>query len=300
MDKSRQLLPGPLGEKRHQHRQGQLQPCQSASVKRYLGSLLTAVSIGAVTAWAIFSLWPLLTGKFSRGDGGGEYSQSSVAISPEQQHAHVLPTALTKGEKVLVELFVMSRCPDAVKVEDVFSQVIPAVYPIIDVQLNFIAALDPNATYGAQCKHGDEECLGNIEELCALHHRPDLMSFWRFLMCLNSRFEGIGKDSDLALKCASSAGLDTAAFLACTVQSEGRALFKQSVENSLFARVNTSATVYINGKLRCVEDNGWRDCQGGHRPGDFIRDICAAYKNSGPRPSICGQYPPTTRARLFM
>ncbi|KAJ2744037.1 hypothetical protein GGI20_003283, partial [Coemansia sp. BCRC 34301] len=198
-----------------------------------------------------------------------------------------------KSDKVLVELFVMSRCPDAIKVEEVFSSVVPSVHSIMDIQLNFIAALNPNATFGAECKHGDAECRGNIDELCALRHRPDLPSFWRFLMCLNSHYEDIGRDDDLSLKCASSSGLDTAAFLACSLQNEGRSLFKQSAENAQFARVSTSATVFINGKPRCVEDGEWYDCPGGHSPDDFIRDICAAYKGSVPRPSICAQYKPT-------
>ncbi|KAJ1951997.1 hypothetical protein EC988_003794 [Linderina pennispora] len=186
----------------------------------------------------------------------------------------------------------MSRCPDALKVEEVFGSVVPAVYSIMDVQLNFIAELNPNATFGATCMHGDAECQGNIEELCALKHKPDLPSFWRFLTCLNNHFSDIGRDADLSLKCASSAGLDTAAFLACTTQGEGLALFKQSVEAAVFAGVKTSATVYIDGSLRCVEDGGWYSCPGGYRPTDFIRDICNAYKGSAPKPSICGQYRP--------
>ncbi|KAJ1667466.1 hypothetical protein EV178_001460 [Coemansia sp. RSA 1646] len=194
-------------------------------------------------------------------------------------------------EKVRVEFFVMSRCPDAVKMEQVFSQVVDSVHSIMDVQLSFIASLDPNATTGAVCKHGEHECRGNIDELCALHHRPNLPSFWRFLGCLNNRVEDIGKDKDLALRCASAAGLDAAAFLACTSQDEGRALFKLSVENALVAGVNTSATVFIDGKKRCVEDAGWRECPGGHQPEDFIRDICAAYKGLAQPPSVCAQYP---------
>ncbi|KAJ1961873.1 hypothetical protein GGI12_003000 [Dipsacomyces acuminosporus] len=202
-------------------------------------------------------------------------------------------TLSTKNDKVLVELFVMSRCPDAVKVEDVFSSVVPAVHSIMDIQLSFIATLQPNATFGAVCKHGDEECRGNVDELCALKHRPSLPAFWRFLTCLNSRLPDIGRDPDLSLKCASSAGLDTAAFLTCSTEGEGLALFKQSAENALFAGVKTSATVFIDGKPRCVEDGGWRDCPGGHQPADFIRDICAAYQGSAPKPSICGQYRPS-------
>ncbi|KAJ2359333.1 hypothetical protein GGF43_000179 [Coemansia sp. RSA 2618] len=195
------------------------------------------------------------------------------------------------GEKVQVELFVMSRCPDAIKVETVFNGVVRELYPIIDMQLNFIGKPNPNATYGVDCKHGDKECRGNIDELCALAHGGDLPLFWQFLNCLNSHSRDIGVDPDLSLKCASSAGLDTEAFFNCATQAEGHELLKQSVENAQFAGVNTSATVFIDGHLRCVEDGGWRECPGGHSTSDFIRDICVAYKGSRPRPSICAEYP---------
>ncbi|KAJ2777522.1 hypothetical protein GGI15_004478 [Coemansia interrupta] len=221
-----------------------------------------------LVAWT----WPLFSDNI-RSNSAGSLEQLTV-----------------KGDKVLVELFVMSRCPDAVKVEDVFSRVVPEVQSILDLQLNFIAKLDPNATYGAQCKHGDAECRGNIDEICGLRYGPDLATSWWFLQCLNGQFEHIGKDPDLSLKCASSAGLDTAAFLACVEQAEGRELFRQSVENTLFAGVERSATVYIDGKPRCVRDGDWHDCEGGYAPGDFIRDICAAYKGSLPPPTICDQY----------
>ncbi|KAJ2828803.1 hypothetical protein FBU31_002832 [Coemansia sp. 'formosensis'] len=253
-------------------------------IRRLAATAAVAVVLVVVlTATAIFRPWPLSTHPALRhGDRDAENTVGEFKSDPT-----------AKSEKVLVELFVMSRCPDAVKVEEVFSSVVTSVHSIMDVQLNFIAALNPNATFGADCKHGDNECRGNIDELCALRHRPDLPSFWRFLLCLNSHFEDIGS-GDLSLKCASGAGLDTAAFLACSTQNEGRSLFKQSAENAQFARVFTSATVFINGKPRCVEDGEWYDCPGGHAPGDFIRDICAAYKGSTPRPSICAQYKPTT------
>ncbi|KAJ2780163.1 hypothetical protein H4R18_003611 [Coemansia javaensis] len=201
-------------------------------------------------------------------------------------------TKAAAGDRVLVELFVMSRCPDAVKVEAVFADVVPAVHAIMDVELKFIGAPDPNATTGVRCKHGDAECQGNIDELCALaHSRGDLPGFWRFLGCLNGRAADIGRDSGLALQCASAAGLDTAAFVACTTSKEGRARLLQSAVDSQRAGIATSATVRIDGHTRCVEDGGWRDCPGGHGASDFIRDICAAYRGARPRPSVCAQYP---------
>lgn len=219
-----------------------------------------------------------------------------------RQGKHVLTSNITTNsnstiisDKVSIELFVMSRCPDAVKVEDMFAKVVPEVYPIMDMQLNFIATLNPDAPLGARCKHGDAECQGNIDELCALRHKPDLPTFWRFLTCMNQHLDDIGRDADLSLECASHAGLDTAAFLTCVAEDEGRKLFKQSVERATFAGITTSATVFIDGKLRCVEDSGWRDCPGGHAADDFIRDICKTYRRRGgssktPPPSICSQY----------
>ncbi|KAJ2805517.1 hypothetical protein H4R20_002063 [Coemansia guatemalensis] len=279
----------PKGDNDRNDIEASMPPQRTATSSRCKARLLATIVAIVVAAAVLLSLQ--LCGKltawspFSIGSGDRVADEQSLGIYRPDI------VAPSRDDKVQVELFVMSRCPDAVKVETVFSEVIPAVYSIMDVQLNFIAKLDPNSTLEAHCGHGEAECRGNIDELCALRHRGDLPTFWRFLSCLNSHFKDIGKDPDLTLQCASNAGLDTAAFLNCATQQEGRDLLKQSIENTEFAGVARSATVYINGKNRCVEDGGWRECPGGHSPSDFIRDICAAYKGSRPRPSICAQYP---------
>ncbi|KAJ1728615.1 hypothetical protein LPJ61_003940 [Coemansia biformis] len=257
----------PAGQERRQQRR---RPAAVAAAVLFCVAGLAALAVLNACCWRAGRWWP----GASLGLGLGS-SHHSVA-----------------SDKVLVELFVMSRCPDAVKMETVLGSVIPEVHSIVDLELKFIGTLDPNRTLGARCLHGDKECQGNIDELCALAHSGgDLPAFWRFLTCLNGHFKSIGEDADLSLGCASSAGLDTAAFATCTTSKEGRALLQQSVENSQFAGVNTSATLFVAGNRRCVEDGGWRECPGGHEPDDFIRDICAAYRGSRPRPSICAQYP---------
>ncbi|KAI9501107.1 hypothetical protein BX070DRAFT_177750, partial [Coemansia spiralis] len=174
--------------------------------------------------------------------------------------------------KVPVEFFVMSRCPDAALMEQVFAEVVPQVHTIMDVKLNYFAKLDSNSTLGAKCAHGEAECHGNIHELCALKHTKELPLFWRFLVCLNKKLDMVG-DMDFTLECASAAGLDTAALLQCVGGQEGKELFRQSVENTVYSGVKRSATVFVAGQKRCVEDSGWRECPGGHRPEDFVRDI---------------------------
>ncbi|KAJ2156111.1 hypothetical protein GGF46_005405 [Coemansia sp. RSA 552] len=216
---------------------------------------------------------------------------AAISITMHTFRRDTEPVMVAATDKVHVELFVMSRCPDAIQMEATLASVVPQVHSIMDLQMNFIGTLNPNKTLGVQCKHGNKECRGNIDELCALRRGGgDLPSFWTFLTCLNNHAEDIGRDPDLSLQCASKAGLDTAAFLSCVTQQEGRDLLKASVETALFSGVTTSATLHIDGKPRCVYDSGWKDCPGGHTASDFIRSICTA-RGSAPRPSICSEYP---------
>ncbi|KAJ2860967.1 hypothetical protein GGI22_002573, partial [Coemansia erecta] len=98
-------------------------------------------------------------------------------IGHRRQTVYKADASTSEAEKkVRVEFFVMSRCPDAVKMEQAFSQVVDSVHSIMDVQLSFIAKPDANATLGAVCKHGEYECRGNIDELCGLQHKLDLPS----------------------------------------------------------------------------------------------------------------------------
>ncbi|CAG8754226.1 890_t:CDS:2, partial [Acaulospora morrowiae] len=61
--------------------------------------------------------------------------------------------------KIPVELFVMSRCPDAVMCESVLSDVLKQVNEISNFTTNYIATLDDSAPYGAYCKHANIECV---------------------------------------------------------------------------------------------------------------------------------------------
>ncbi|CAG8692234.1 1646_t:CDS:2, partial [Cetraspora pellucida] len=61
--------------------------------------------------------------------------------------------------KVPVQLFVMSRCPDAVACESVFGEVLKQTNDITIITTNYVAKLNDSATYGATCKHEDIECI---------------------------------------------------------------------------------------------------------------------------------------------
>ena len=51
-------------------------------------------------------------------------------------------------------------------------------------------------------------------------------------------------------------------------------LLEESVQRTKDAGVVFSCTVRLDDKIRCIMDGGeWKDCEGGNRPEDLIRDV---------------------------
>ncbi|KAF8138293.1 hypothetical protein EV363DRAFT_1154254 [Boletus edulis] len=181
--------------------------------------------------------------------------------------------------KVPVVLGVMSRCPDAMLCEAVWDRVLQRVGDKVDISLSFIA--EPNASdtaYGVTCKHGLEECAGNVYELCVAKYHPT-SEWWPFLRCQNFQ----GRDQiglpETAVSCAGTAGfeweIDQASLCAGEdgQGEEGVKLLQESVQNSKELGIEKSCTIMINGKQVCIRDGTWYECEGGHTPADFIRQI---------------------------
>ena len=183
-------------------------------------------------------------------------------------------------KRVPVTLGVMSRCPDALYCESVWTSVLSAtardippssggsaqsVNSHIDLSLSFIGdpasfnssssllaeddAASEAGKYGVVCKHGDQECLGNIQELCVMHRlksskvgsKYDLSpsaaqsKWYEYVECLN--YEGlreIGKPG-LAKKCLDLVGgphWEKDGVKQCIEGKEGRQLLLDSVKAS--------------------------------------------------------------------
>ncbi|KAI0832295.1 hypothetical protein BC628DRAFT_1310066 [Trametes gibbosa] len=198
------------------------------------------------------------------------------------------PGAYTGGfgdVRVPVVLGVMSRCPDAVLCETVFDHVLERVEDKIDLSLTFVGT--PNVSepdFGVTCKHGPEECAGNVHELCAIKYAPT-KRWWSFVQCLN--FKGrseIGKP-ETALQCAKTTDIDweNSGAGACAglegsgKGEEGVRLLQQSVAVTQQMGIRKSCTIMINGKRVCIHDETWKECEGGHSPKDFIRQIEEEY-----------------------
>lgn len=188
--------------------------------------------------------------------------------------------------KVPVVLGVMSRCPDAILCESVFDHVLKRVGNKVDLSLSFIGSINPSEPdFGVTCKHGPEECAGNVHELCVQKYATPTQS-WEFVQCLNYQ----GKDKiglpQTALQCSSTHNIDWegSSVGACAgtdgsgKAAEGVQLLQESVRASHSLGIVNSCTIMINGKQVCIHDETWKQCENGHSPHDFVRQINEAYE----------------------
>ncbi|KZV61008.1 hypothetical protein PENSPDRAFT_659203 [Peniophora sp. CONT] len=214
---------------------------------------------------------------------------ASTFAKPLEQVAWSFPH--TTDVKVPVTLGVMSRCPDALLCESVFNQVLAKVESKIDLALTYVGRLNESEpTFGVTCKHGPTECAGNVQQLCVSKYRP-LKTWWSYVMCQNYQGKDKVGNADVALKCARTSGIDweTSDVGQCAgldgsgTGEEGINLLKESVQVTESLGIVNSCTMLINGEKVCVRDGEWRECENGHAPQDFVRQIEAAYRelNSG-------------------
>ncbi|RMZ72596.1 gamma interferon inducible lysosomal thiol reductase gilt [Pyrenophora seminiperda CCB06] len=184
--------------------------------------------------------------------------------------------------KVPVDVHIMSKCPDA---RDCLQKlVLPAMANVsdkVDFRLSMIGSLTEDD--GVQCKHGQTECLGDMIMLCAASSYPDPKLYLGFANCLINDFKEI-PDRSLVEDCALEHGLDFGELNDCMSKESGAygmGLLRDSVQHSSDVGVTTSCTVRLNGKVRCIADDGkWKDCEGGEKPEDLIRDIDRLYSRA--------------------
>jgi hypothetical protein len=220
--------------------------------------------------------------------------QDPISAMPDDVDWSLLRYAVPQAKPVPVELFVMARCPDALKCESVFEHVLSRVGNITQTQLTYIAqfeASEPDGTPKGNpvCKHGPLECAAARQQLCVKHHYPQISTWYRFVRCQNRYPADIGR-AWVAEMCASSIGIRyTGQLRRCAEGAQGHELLRASALRAKKLNIKTSWTISIAEQPRCVHDGKWRDCPGGHSVQDFVRDICHAY-NGTDVPPACLDY----------
>ncbi|KAF8430130.1 hypothetical protein EV426DRAFT_639098 [Tirmania nivea] len=193
-----------------------------------------------------------------------------------------------KRQKVQLEIHIMSKCPDARDcVEDLVFPALGKLGPgMVDFRMSFIGKTAPG-NGGIICMHGPGECLGNVVHLCGAKLYPyshaaekQNTTFIQFSQCLIHSYEKL-PDQFFIEDCAKEGKVDFQKINKCVSDqgSEGGIeLLKSSFKRSEYLGIRTSCTIRLAGQRRCIRDGGkWRDCEGGSRVEDLVRDIKAEY-----------------------
>ena len=181
------------------------------------------------------------------------------------------------GSEVGLEAFVMSKCPDARDcLRDLVVPAMEQISDLVNFKLSIIGSIDEtNSTSDIQCKHGPEECLGDIILLCAQHLYPtDAKISLGFSNCLISSYKKI-PDRSLIESCALEHAVDFAKLNHClSDDGHGEELLRASVLRSKSEGVVYSCTVKVGGEKWCIRDGGrWKGCVNGSSVDALVAEI---------------------------
>jgi hypothetical protein len=149
---------------------------------------------------------------------------------------------------VPLEAHIMSKCPDAR--DCLVDLVVPAMSRINPSHVNFTLSYIGTATDhddGVECRHGPDECLGNILQLCAAQLYPDPKQYLGFAYCMIKRLEEIPHRA-LIQECAAEYGIEFSRLNDCASKDDGSVgigLLRDSVTRTKDAGVTLSCTVCL-------------------------------------------------------
>ncbi|KAK4109537.1 hypothetical protein N656DRAFT_800770 [Canariomyces notabilis] len=173
-------------------------------IRRGFSPLRLAVAIGYLALVAV-------TYVCFRPQSSVTYWPPSPPVEASITHAHSL---------VPLEAHIMSKCPDARDcLRDMVLPAMQKVHDKVNFTLSFIGT-PTDRDDGVACKHGPEECLGNIIELCAQRLYPDPKTFLGFTMCLTRDYKHIPQRS-LIEDCALEHAIDFDALNECATRDDG-------------------------------------------------------------------------------
>jgi len=192
-------------------------------------------------------------------------------------------------DKVKVEMFVMSRCPDAAYCEAAFVPALLQLSPILDLSVDYIAQRGSAVTLAnITCMHGENECEGNRQQLCSQllsSARPLSLQYLNFTTCQAASYRDVPNNG---AACAQKTGFDADKLQSC-VSSVGQQLLFDSVNYSRSRNQSVSCTLLVEDALWCIRDGStWKQCSEGTDGPSLITAVCNRYKGSD-TPAVCQQ-----------
>ena len=178
----------------------------------------------------------------------------------------------SNADKVKLDFYVMSQCPYGKQVEDAIAPVLEKLGNNVEFTLDFIASEGSPGQF--QSLHGTPEVLGDIAQLCAIKHNPDI--YMKMITCMNENAQAIPGNWK---SCAEKTGMNVAKLEECYSGEEGKALLSASAKKSEEAKAGGSPTIYLNNA----------PYSGGRGELDFMRAICNEF--TGDKPAACADIP---------
>ncbi|UJR10506.1 hypothetical protein I4U23_014709 [Adineta vaga] len=187
------------------------------------------------------------------------------------------------NNRVNVEFFVMSKCPDAKKCEISFSPSLLKLSSIINFTLSFIAL--ESETNHFECMHGIDECIGNRQQLC-IQNMYSTSVFIQYLRCQAKEFYTIPRNGERCANETSKNIINWSDVERCVTSERSNDLFHRSLERTRLALAKKSCTIHLNGVFWCMHDGYWNDCKEGYDEKSFIKAICSRYNGTN-KPIEC-------------
>ena len=227
----------------------------------------------------------------------------SPPMTPEVQPKPVaMPAPVPVGSKPLVELFVMSLCPYAVKAENVLLPWAKEMKELVEFRIHFIAREQKAGTQPppsaksaedgvgglrlepeSQCSgspqpsegpfaslHGQAEVDEGVRQAVILELFPD--KAFDYMLCRNKSI----RSADWRA-CAVESGIDPEFVARMATGRDGEDIFRRNIARALELGVQSSPSVYVDG----------RKLEGQRQPADVAARICAAQPNA----AFCAQQP---------
>ncbi|PRQ70100.1 hypothetical protein AAT19DRAFT_11753 [Rhodotorula toruloides] len=179
------------------------------------------------------------------------------------------PLDISNSTRLPLTLGVMSLCPDARLCESVMDRVFEQVTSVairsegkegggggggkkegkvrvgelVKLRVEFIASRNSSAPYGTTCKHGDRECRGNVQQLCAERYWG-AEGAWEFIQCLNYDPNARIGSEQAARECGRLIGREwTEKLQSCVDGEEGRKLARKSAKRLSKVGVEKSCSI---------------------------------------------------------
>ncbi|PKS09235.1 hypothetical protein jhhlp_003849 [Lomentospora prolificans] len=148
-----------------------------------------------------------------------EPRSASETLEPGRKHEGDFPISRPARTLVPLEAHIMSKCPDARDcLRDMILPAMQRVHDKVNFTLSFIGT--PSSNDGVACRHGPQECMGNILELCAFELYPDPKISLGFTMCITRDYKHIPERS-LIQDCALEHAIDFQALNNCASRDDG-------------------------------------------------------------------------------